>query len=137
LYDEASRLILEQKDWSGLAVSYGIQANMYLFGFKEYDKALVLLKKDLQLVEQYHFVTYESGIRSRMSLAYQGMLEQLLTENIVDVAKCKETIESAEKEALSAISIAVRLGSTRDAGMAESSLPKIAELKTQVDQISV
>ena len=136
LYDEANRLMLEQKDWSGLAVSYGIQANMYLFWFKEYDKALVLLQKDLQLVEQYHFVAYESGIRGRMSLAYQGMLEHLLTEDSTDLERCIETLNSAEREASSAKAIAVRLGSTRDAGMAESSLTKIAELKIQVDQIS-
>ena len=137
LYDEANQLMFTQEDWSGLAVSYGIQANMYLFMFKEYDKALVLLKKDLHLVEKFHFVAYESSIRGRMSLAYQGILERMLTENIVDVAQCKETIEIAEQEANNAKSIAVRLGLSRDAGMADSSLTKIAELQTQIAQLAV
>ena len=61
IYDGVNRLMLEQQDWSGLAVSYGLQANMYLFTLKEYDKALELLQKDLDLVEKYHFVQHESS----------------------------------------------------------------------------
>ena len=52
-----------------------------------------------------------------MSLGYQGMLEQMLTENTLDLTKYREALEIAEQEANSAKSIAVRLGNSRDTGM--------------------
>lgn len=135
LYQRANQLMEEQGDWHGLAASYGIQANMYLFTLKDYPQALELLQQDLDLVERFYFVSYESSIRGRISVAYQRLLELELNTEPVSMNKAQYLYQRALNEAESAHSCALRLGADRDASMAESSLQHIERLKEQLDAL--
>lgn len=125
LYAEANQLMRTQQDWSGLAVSYGVQANMYLFTLQEFDKALDLLRQDLDLIERYHFVEYESSVYGRISLAYQGMLQQELSKDTPSATVAEDLFDLARSSAQKAFDVATRLHNDRDAGMAKSSVDKL------------
>jgi tetratricopeptide (TPR) repeat protein len=138
LYVESIDLMTIQNDWNGLAASYGQQAIICLFDLQKFDTAMDLLRKDLLLIDQHHLIQYESGVYGRMSLAYQGMLQNELNEASPSIQKSRDLFDLARETAQKAFDVAARLENAWDVKQAQSSLDKLEnELKPRVDAIPV
>ena len=84
-----------------------------------------LLQKDLKLIEQFHFVEYESSVLSRISLSYQGLLEQEFNKQLPSYQSALQLFNQAQEKAQEAFDVAQRLKQERDLDSAQSSLDKL------------
>lgn len=104
LFTRANTYMKHQDDYGGIAVSYGQQGSIFLLDLHQYDLAEAMYQRDLNIVQEYHFVGYESSTLNRLGLS---ILKRLCNEwGTIDEREKVDRFERIKKHVGQAINIA-------------------------------